>query len=282
MPERHKNGNVSDAELNALLAEWAEAEIEPPAGFHEQTMNRLRAEVQPVKKNNVISLFAKNRRWTSIAAAAVLVLFCVPVVQGQLGQNPTDKVMDTQQMQVAQNSDTADTNSVGITENSLQTGDKANAAVKTNTIQAEPNKAEKADKKTVMNSVVIPEIVENNTENGIAVAQLPAEDENMPMAAAFFLEDDTAPAVDSQNARMAEEQPAAYTYRNGADEESLEVLEQKLKDAEAMLAEYQAQLETHPEDATLQELVAEQQKAIEELKTKIEEWKKQDNEQQAE
>ena len=50
MLDKDKNRNVSDAELDALLAAWAEAEMEPPAGFHEQTMKRLHAEAQPKKK----------------------------------------------------------------------------------------------------------------------------------------------------------------------------------------------------------------------------------------
>ena len=33
---------VGEDALDVLLARWAEAEIEPPAGFHEQTMGRLR------------------------------------------------------------------------------------------------------------------------------------------------------------------------------------------------------------------------------------------------
>ena len=262
MPDKHKNGNVSDADLDALLAEWAEAEIEPPAGFHEQTMKRLRAEAQPVKKNNVISLFAKNRRWTSIAAAAVLMLFCVPVVQGQLGQNPTDRVMDTQQLEVLQNSEMSAT----------ETEDSAQQSAGQNHRMAEENHAvsnealtESPDKKAVMNAAMVPEDVQNAGEAGIAVAQVPTE-ENQPMAAAFSLNEDA--AAGNGKARMA-----AYSYVS--DEESLETLEQKLADLEAMLLDYQEKLAENPEDAELQKLVAEQQNAIDQLKAKIDEMKQQ-------
>lgn len=267
VPENHKNGNVSDADLDALLAEWAEAEIEPPAGFHEQTMKRLRAQARPVKKNNVISLFAKNRRWTSIAAAAVLMLFCVPVVQGQLGQNPTDQVMDVQQSVAVQNQETSVT----------ETGDNTPQPAEQNSRMAEAKtesrnvvQSASPDKKTVMNAAMVPEAVQNTGGADVAAAPAAAAD-NQLMIAAFSLEEDT--AAGNGKVRMAAEQPAAYSYVS--DEDSLEALEQKLSDLEAILLGYQEKLAENPDDAELQKLVAEQQKAIDELKVKIEEMKQQ-------
>lgn len=271
MPDKQKNGNVSDAQLDALLAEWAEAEIEPPAGFHEQTMKRLREEVQPKKKNNVITLFAGNKRWTSIAAAAVLMLFCVPVVQGQLGDDATGQArnadMAAQQMQVAQNTD-------------AETGDDKNTEVDAdkqyNRAAAEQKQAESSGKQTLMNAVTVPEAVQDGNGTEIAVAQPPLHDEQLPMTAAFSPDEEEL-AAEAGNSRMSENQPAAYSYRmaDGQDEESLETLEQKLKDLEDLLQEYQVQLTENPDDANLQELIAEQQKAIDELKEKIEQMKSQ-------
>ena len=282
MPDKHKNGNVSDADLDALLAEWAEAEIEPPAGFHEQAMKRLRAEAQPMKKNNVISLFAKNRRWTSIAAAAVLMLFCVPVVQGQLGGDITSRAADTT-VQMAQEHNYSQTEAgEDAKEPDSQDGYAADAKNKAadktenkaaNRAKNEANNEalpENPDKKAVMNAVIMPETVQNTGEADIAAEPAAAED-NQPMIAAFSLEEDT--AAGTGKARMAAEQPAAYSYVS--DEESLEVLEQKLADLEAMLLDYQTQLAANPEDTELQKLVAEQQNAIDELKAKIEEMKQQ-------
>ena len=271
MPDKQKNGNVSDAQLDALLAEWAEAEIEPPAGFHEQTMKRLREEVQPKKKNNVITLFAGNKRWTSIAAAAVLMLFCVPVVQGQLGGDATSQArnadMAAQQMQVAQNTD-------------AETGDDKNTEVDAdkqyNRATAEQKQAESSGKQTLMNAVTVPEAVQDGNGTEIAVAQPSLHDEQLPMTAAFSPDEEEL-AAEAGNSRMSENQPAAYSYRmaDGQDEEALETLEQKLKDLEDLLQEYQVQLTENPDDANLQELIAEQQKAIDELKEKIEQMKSQ-------
>lgn len=271
MPDKQKNGNVSDAQLDALLAEWAEAEIEPPAGFHEQTMKRLWEEVQPKKKNNVITLFAGNKRWTSIAAAAVLMLFCVPVVQGQLGGDATSQARDAdmaaQQMQVAQNTD-------------AETGDDKNTEVDAdkqyNRAAAEQKQAESSGKQTLMSAVTVPEAVQDGNGTEIAVAQPPLHDEQLPMTAAFSPDEEEL-AAEAGNSRMSENQPAAYSYRmaDGQDEESLETLEQKLKDLEDLLQEYQVQLTENPDDANLQELIAEQQKAIDELKEKIEQMKSQ-------
>lgn len=99
MPEEKKNnlGQISDEALDALLAQWAEAEIAPPAGFHEKTMERLRSLETTEKKQNgkLISLFAGRKKWMSAAAAAVLVLCCIPVVQGQLGGTGDQPVIDT-------------------------------------------------------------------------------------------------------------------------------------------------------------------------------------------
>ena len=272
MPDKQKNGNVSDAQLDALLAEWAEVEIEPPAGFHEQTMKRLREEVQPKKKNNVITLFAGNKRWTSIAAAAVLMLFCVPVVQGQLSGDATSQArnadMAAQQMQVAQNTE-------------AETGDDKNTEVDAdkqyNRAATEQKQAESSGKQTLMSAVTVPpEAVQDGNGTEIAVAQPPLHDEQLPMTAAFSPDEEEL-AAEAGNSRMSENQPAAYSYRmaDGQDEESLETLEQKLKDLEDLLQEYQAQLTENPDDANLQELIAEQQKAIDELKEKIEQMKSQ-------
>lgn len=272
MPDKQKNGNVSDAQLDALLAEWAEAEIEPPAGFHEQTMKRLREEVQPKKKNNVITLFAGNKRWTSIVAAAVLMLFCVPVVQGQLSGDATSQArnadMAAQQMQVAQNTE-------------AETGDDKNTEVDAdkqyNRAATEQKQAESSGKQTLMSAVTVPpEAVQDGNGTEIAVAQPPLHDEQLPMTAAFSPDEEEL-AAEAGNSRMSENQPAAYSYRmaDGQNEEALETLEQKLKDLEDLLQEYQAQLTENPDDANLQELIAEQQKAIDELKEKIEQMKSQ-------
>ena len=77
---------VEDAELDALLAQWAEAEVELPDGFHESLMQRLQAEpsVAQPKKGKLIALserFANKKVWVSTVAAAALVLCCIPVVQ---------------------------------------------------------------------------------------------------------------------------------------------------------------------------------------------------------
>lgn len=272
MPDKQKNGNVSDAQLDALLAEWAEAEIEPPAGFHEQTMKRLREEVQPKKKNNVITLFAGNKRWTSIVAAAVLMLFCVPVVQGQLSGDATSQArnadMAAQQMQVAQNTE-------------AETGDDKNTEVDAdkqyNRAATEQKQAESSGKQTLMSAVTVPpEAVQDGNGTEIAVAQPPLHDEQLPMTAAFSPDEEEL-AAEAGNSRMSENQPAAYSYRmaDGQNEEALETLEQKLKDLEDLLQEYQVQLTENPDDANLQELIAEQQKAIDELKEKIEQMKSQ-------
>ena len=233
---------VSDAELDALLAEWADGEIEPPAGFHEETMKRLRAEAQPKKKNNVIQLFAKNRRWTSVAAAAVLVLFCVPVVQGQLGGNAADTLTGDQQpvQMVRSVEDNANVQNENIEEKqqsrNTQAGKKTAEMVKTT---AAMNVADEND--------------------GIAVAQN-IEDESQPLAtAAFNPEEETG--------------VAAFSIERQSGETYLDSLQQELQDAETQLLEYEAKLNENPDDSQLQELVKQYRDMVAELKQEIETMK---------
>ena len=79
--------NISDADLDLLLAEWAEAEVELPENFHESVMTRLRAEQNrqtPQKNGPIVSLsewFANKKTWVPAVAVAALVLCCLPILQ---------------------------------------------------------------------------------------------------------------------------------------------------------------------------------------------------------
>ncbi|MBR5319021.1 MAG: hypothetical protein IKU46_05440 [Peptococcaceae bacterium] len=288
LDDSYKNGQVSDAELDALLAKWAEEEIEPPAGFHEQTMKRLRAEqilqVQPMKKNTIITLFAKQRRWTSIAAAAVLMLFCVPMVQGQFGSDATESISQ-QQMQVDRSTEgKAETDITADSSSRSGASDGAASASMGKNQPVSPAQTEQSagaapdsnvlNKDAVMRAVAITESENTGAGNdNIAVAQMPMEGEDVPLVAAFSLEDGEN-AADNSRTRMAPEPQEEFSCAAGEDE-TLETLEQKLNDLQDMMAQYQAQLEENPDDTNLQELVKEQQKAMEELKKKIEEMKQQ-------
>ncbi len=72
--------------LEALLAQWAEAEIDPPADFHQRTMARLRTEASAMPPSTADSPSATRKhgftgksmqRW--LAAAAVLALCALPL-----------------------------------------------------------------------------------------------------------------------------------------------------------------------------------------------------------
>ena len=85
---KNNEPHISDVELDLLLTEWAEEEMDVPEGFHEALMTRLRAETEtsqaPQKKGIIVSLserFANKKAWVSAAAAAALVLCCLPVLQ---------------------------------------------------------------------------------------------------------------------------------------------------------------------------------------------------------
>lgn len=115
---------VNEEALDALLAQWAEAELEPPVGFHERLMERLRQEQQTAsenkKKHSVISLFVKRKKWMSAAAAAVLVLCCIPVVQAQFGHDITQSVPDAQMAQQKQADNAAASEALESSETAVQ------------------------------------------------------------------------------------------------------------------------------------------------------------------
>jgi hypothetical protein len=83
---------LTEEELDSMLAQWADTELDVPEGFHESVMMRLRAEeskqtqtVQALQqKGKIVSLaerFANKKVWISTIAAAALVMCCLPVLQ---------------------------------------------------------------------------------------------------------------------------------------------------------------------------------------------------------
>ena len=83
---------LTEEELDSMLAQWADTELDVPEGFHESVMMRLRAEeskqtqtVQALQqKGKIVSLaerFANKKVWVSTIAAAALVVCCLPVLQ---------------------------------------------------------------------------------------------------------------------------------------------------------------------------------------------------------
>ena len=83
---------LTEEELDSMLAQWADTELDVPEGFHESVMMRLRAEeskqtqtVQALQqKGKIVSLaerFANKKVWISTIVAAALVVCCLPVLQ---------------------------------------------------------------------------------------------------------------------------------------------------------------------------------------------------------
>lgn len=83
---------LTEEELDSMLAQWADTKLDVPEGFHESVMMRLRAEeskqtqtVQALQqKGKIVSLaerFANKKVWISTIAAAALVVCCLPVLQ---------------------------------------------------------------------------------------------------------------------------------------------------------------------------------------------------------
>ncbi len=111
MPGNKIDRMIDDAELDFMLAEWAEAEVDLPEGFHDTVMTRLRTETaaqRSAKKGVIISLaerFGNKKAWVSTIAAAALVLCCLPVLQNQHNVlfNVDNNASETYEMQSRNN-----------------------------------------------------------------------------------------------------------------------------------------------------------------------------------
>lgn len=313
MPDDKKEivNQISDEALDALLTQWAEDEIEPPAGFHAKTMERLRMEQQNKnstrQKGKIIPFFVQKKKWMSVAAAAVLLLCCIPVVQAQFGDvlQPTPKIPQEQTKDVS-NNDTG-VGAEGSTENQLQGNVENDIPVDTITKQ-DDNKQESLKKKndvqdsktsgnrdsvntkdTIKNETLTTAPV-NQTVPESAVADSPTVQNAVPQAA-----DAQTPAVvqyysmDNEDAAVGggEENQGVLQQRRsveGAVEQtssadatsyqaSLEELETKLQNLQRELDENTENLNKNPEDQEIKDHIEDLQEEIDILKKEIEQLK---------
>ena len=285
---------ISEEALDTLLAQWAEAELEPPVGFHERTMERLRQEqlaAPETKKNrNVISLFVKKKKWMSAAAAAVLVLCCIPVVQAQFGTDVTQSVNDELTVQQKQIESVADGTETAAVEPEVQDSNGQQKAYKepanqtaqqasTNTETAPQPSQQQAEQESV-GIVQATSSFSDSSQNVDA-----AGEEQTPSAlsadpddgiATYSLDDGLA-AVDNglekglQAGRSVTEsleqlQQQAQFYQEALDDvmDTMEALQKDLDD-------YDEKLKNDPENPELQAKVKELQQQMDTLKREVEE-----------
>ena len=292
MPEekKDKNGQIGEEDLDALLARWAEAEIEPPADLHAQTMARLRVEAQPKKPNKVVSIFLKKKKWMSVAAAAVLVLCCIPVVQAQFGGNMANPVYD---MAASQQAESADSEAAAQTTENVTATAKQTPVAEANTQNIDQNEARKTERKAVNDTVApadtpdtassnaaitVPDVSSDQSGNRSGSAdfseksQEPAVGSQAPAIAMFSLEhsEDSAVQNDAKVRSITEDlddlQAKAQSYQ-----QALEELQQQLQDAEKKLKEYDEKLQAEPDNPELPDQIKELQDTIDTLKKEIKE-----------
>ena len=276
---------ISEEALDTLLAQWAEAELEPPVGFHERTMERLQQEqlaAPETKKNrNVISLFVKKKKWMSAAAAAVLVLCCIPVVQAQFGNDVTHSVNDELTVQQKQIESVADGTETAAVEPEAQDSNGQQKAYKepanqtaqqasTNTETAPQPSQQQAEQE----SVGIVQAISSFSDSSQNVDA--AGEEQTPSALSADPDDGLA-AVDNglekglQAGRSVTEsleqlQQQAQFYQEALDDvmDTMEALQKDLDD-------YDEKLKNDPENPELQAKVKELQQQMDTLKREVEE-----------
>lgn len=298
MPEEKKNnlGQISDEALDALLAQWAEAEIAPPAGFHEKTMERLRSLETTEKKQNgkLISLFAGRKKWMSAAAAAVLVLCCIPVVQGQLGGTGDQPVIDTlpgqttmveqkaaEEAMEAEVQQDASVPNKAVTQAKQQTPQTTNAdtSANTNQVQEQPVQQPTAEdtapdqNQQVQNMTVEDtDTVANDTDVDAQPITAYSMDEEQPVLSGVLQTTKTERGV-TATAEQLQEDLTCY-------EDAIAVLTDNIETLQQKIAEYDAQLQNEPDNTELQkeldalkEELKVHQKEIENLEVLVEEVK---------
>ena len=298
MPEEKKNnlGQISDEALDALLAQWAEAEIAPPAGFHEKTMERLRSLETTEKKQNgkLISLFAGRKKWMSAAAAAVLVLCCIPVVQGQLGGTGDQPVIDTlpgqttvvEQKAAEEAAETETQQDVSapneaVTQAKQQVPQTTNTdtSANTNQVQEQPVQQPTAEDTAPVQNQQPQNMTVEDTDTVANDADVSAQpiaaysmDEEQPVVSGVLQTTKTERGV-TATAEQLQEDLTCYEDAIAALTDNIETLQQKI-------AEYDAQLQNEPDNTELQkeldalkEELKVHQKEIENLEGLVEEVK---------
>ena len=294
--KKNKSAQITDEALDEMLAQWAEAEIEPPADFHARTMERLRKEQQKTekkavkRKENVVPFFARSKKWISAAAAAVLVLCCIPVVQAQMGDNNHNVAYDAlpNQAQVASNNDSnAEDSNIVANHNAEQKDslkndkDSSNAEKAQNdavTQQAAGDKISKGGDVTQQNPVQTGSV--NAAQPEVAAEPQPAAtDENsdgqLPAVAAFSLEDEpTDTAQNGKQVRDVNDNLQQVADKVASYEDALTELTTKLEEVQKELEKADAKLKAEPENTELQENVKDLQEHIDTLKKEIEQMKK--------
>lgn len=298
MPEEKKNnlGQISDEALDALLAQWAEAEIAPPAGFHEKTMERLRSLETTEKKQNgkLISLFAGRKKWMSAAAAAVLVLCCIPVVQGQLGGTGDQPVIDTlpgqttvvEQKAAEEAAETETQQDVSapneaVTQAKQQVPQTTNTdtSANTNQVQEQPVQQPTAEDTALDQNQQVQGVAAENTDTVASDADANAQ----PIAA--YSMDEEQPAVSGVLQTTKTERGVTATAEQLQEdltcyEDAIAVLTDNIETLQQKIAEYDAQLQNEPDNTELQkeldalkEELKVHQKEIENLEGLVEEVK---------
>ncbi len=298
MPEEKKNnlGQISDEALDALLAQWAEAEIAPPAGFHEKTMERLRSLETTEKKQNgkLISLFAGRKKWMSAAAAAVLVLCCIPVVQGQLGGTGDQPMIDTLpgqttmvEQKAAEEATEAEVQQDVSVPNQAVTQAKQQAPQTTNTdtsantnqVQEQPVQQPTAEDTAPVQNQQPQNMTVEDTDTVASDADANAQ----PIAA--YSMDEEQPAVSGVLQTTKTERGVTATAEQLQEdltcyEDAIAVLTDNIETLQQKIAEYDAQLQNEPDNTELQkeldalkEELKVHQKEIENLEGLVEEVK---------
>ncbi len=298
MPEEKKNnlGQISDEALDALLAQWAEAEIAPPAGFHEKTMERLRSLETTEKKQNdkLISLFAGRKKWMSAAAAAVLVLCCIPVVQGQLGGTVDQPMIDTLPGQTTMVEQKAAEEATGaevqqdvsvpnqaVTQAKQQAPQTTNTDTSANTNQVQEQSVQQptAEDTALDQNQQVQGVAAENTDTVASDADANAQ----PIAA--YSMDEEQPAVSGVLQTTKTERGVTATAEQLQEdltcyEDAIAVLTDNIETLQQKIAEYDAQLQNEPDNTELQkeldalkEELKVHQKEIENLEGLVEEVK---------
>ena len=271
---------VGEDALDVLLARWAEAEIEPPAGFHEQTRGRLR-EIQQQKKETVLTRLVRKKRWMSAAAAAVLVLCCIPVVQGQFGHDITENKMDMRQEEVKQEEQafvTQDKNG----ESQEAIGDAAQKSDTQRTQKDEQPKVsgeEKTFQDAVKQEVTAP-VSAQTKDSAVDAAASEAsfigdENDNQGIAAYSLDVPEGESELDTllKKGRSVSEKLDEALVNAQSYQDALEDLTSQLEDAQQKLQECDEKLQHEPENSQLQEQIDDLKANIETLKKEIEQMK---------
>ena len=177
----------------------------------------------------------------SVAAAAVLVLCCIPVVQAQFGGNMANPVYD---MAASQQAESADSEAAAQTTENVTATAKQTPVAEANTQNIDQNEARKTERKAVNDTAAPADTPDTASSNAaITVPDVSSDQSGNNSSSADFSEKSQAPAIAMFSLEHSEDSAVQNDPKVRSITEDLDDLQAKAQSYQQALEELQQQLQ---------------------------------------